>query len=170
MKSMNVKEKCPCGSGKTFGECCAPLLSGAVQAKTAEALMRARYTAYVTVAIDFLMDTLVKPEGVDTTDADIEGTKAWSEQSTWNGLTIVRTEKGGEADSEGVVEFEADYTRHGLRDKYHETANFKKVDGTWLYESGEVLTQTVKREGRKVGRNEPCPCGSGKKYKQCCGR
>ena len=29
--------------------------------------------------------------------------------------------------------------------------------------------QTVKREGKKVGRNEPCPCGSGKKYKKCCG-
>ncbi len=28
---------------------------------------------------------------------------------------------------------------------------------------------TVRREGRKVGRNEPCPCGSGKKYKKCCG-
>jgi preprotein translocase subunit SecA len=27
----------------------------------------------------------------------------------------------------------------------------------------------VKREGKKVGRNEPCPCGSGKKYKKCCG-
>lgn len=29
--------------------------------------------------------------------------------------------------------------------------------------------QTVKREGKKVGRNDPCPCGSGKKYKKCCG-
>ncbi|MBN2179815.1 MAG: preprotein translocase subunit SecA [Deltaproteobacteria bacterium] len=29
---------------------------------------------------------------------------------------------------------------------------------------------TVKREGKKVGRNDPCPCGSGKKYKHCCGR
>ncbi len=29
---------------------------------------------------------------------------------------------------------------------------------------------TVRREGKKVGRNDPCPCGSGKKYKQCCGR
>jgi preprotein translocase subunit SecA len=28
----------------------------------------------------------------------------------------------------------------------------------------------VKREGKKVGRNDPCPCGSGKKYKKCCGR
>lgn len=30
-------------------------------------------------------------------------------------------------------------------------------------------TQTIKREGNKVGRNDPCPCGSGKKYKKCCG-
>ena len=29
--------------------------------------------------------------------------------------------------------------------------------------------QTVRREGRKIGRNEPCPCGSGKKYKKCHG-
>ena len=29
--------------------------------------------------------------------------------------------------------------------------------------------QTVRRDARKVGRNEPCPCGSGKKYKKCCG-
>ena len=28
---------------------------------------------------------------------------------------------------------------------------------------------TIKREGKKIGRNDPCPCGSGKKYKQCCG-
>jgi preprotein translocase subunit SecA len=28
---------------------------------------------------------------------------------------------------------------------------------------------TIRRTGKKVGRNEPCPCGSGKKYKQCCG-
>ena len=29
---------------------------------------------------------------------------------------------------------------------------------------------TIKRDGRKVGRNEPCPCGSGKKFKHCCGK
>ena len=30
--------------------------------------------------------------------------------------------------------------------------------------------QTVRRDKPKVGRNDPCPCGSGKKYKKCCGR
>jgi uncharacterized protein len=29
--------------------------------------------------------------------------------------------------------------------------------------------QTVRRESPKIGRNDPCPCGSGKKFKQCCG-
>jgi len=29
---------------------------------------------------------------------------------------------------------------------------------------------TVKNDEPKVGRNDPCPCGSGKKYKQCCGK
>jgi preprotein translocase subunit SecA len=35
---------------------------------------------------------------------------------------------------------------------------------------GTRTITTVRREGRKIGRNEPCPCGSGKKYKKCCGR
>ncbi len=40
------------------------------------------------------------------------------------------------------------------------------------HSSGEKQegTQTYKREEKKVGRNDPCPCGSGKKYKQCCGK
>ena len=33
----------------------------------------------------------------------------------------------------------------------------------------EARSQTVRRQGPKVGRNEPCPCGSGKKFKKCCG-
>ena len=34
---------------------------------------------------------------------------------------------------------------------------------------GEKGRQPVTREGQKIGRNAPCPCGSGKKYKRCCG-
>ena len=35
--------------------------------------------------------------------------------------------------------------------------------------NGDGKPAPVRREGRKIGRNEPCPCGSGKKYKRCCG-
>lgn len=35
---------------------------------------------------------------------------------------------------------------------------------------GSTASQTVRRDDPKVGRNDPCPCGSGKKFKQCCGQ
>ena len=35
---------------------------------------------------------------------------------------------------------------------------------------GTDVDRTVRNEGPKVGRNDPCPCGSGKKYKNCCGK
>jgi preprotein translocase subunit SecA len=43
-------------------------------------------------------------------------------------------------------------------------------DGLMTNTSEPGAVQTFRREGRKVGRNEPCPCGSGKKYKNCHGR
>jgi preprotein translocase subunit SecA len=46
----------------------------------------------------------------------------------------------------------------------------RKRDKKYIVSSGgEERTKTVKREHKKVGRNAPCPCGSGKKYKRCCG-
>jgi preprotein translocase subunit SecA len=41
--------------------------------------------------------------------------------------------------------------------------------GGGLSGNGDGKPAPVRREGRKIGRNEPCPCGSGKKYKRCCG-
>ena len=43
------------------------------------------------------------------------------------------------------------------------------VDGN-ISEKEGGMNKTVVNEGPKVGRNDPCPCGSGKKYKQCCGK
>lgn len=166
---MNTCDKiCPCGSGKAYGDCCEPIIKGTQLATTAEELMRARYSAYEKHEIDFIINTCHHEDGLN--EIDREATRSWSEESTWQGLKILRTEKGGPNDKEGVVEFQAVYTRKGLRDVHHETAVFKKIDGKWLYSSGNLKTTTVVRDGRKVGRNEPCPCGSGKKYKACCGR
>ena len=45
------------------------------------------------------------------------------------------------------------------------------IGGNGEEAEGEVtIDLPVKRSLPKVGRNEPCPCGSGKKYKNCCGR
>ena len=159
---------CPCGSGKKYAECCRPVITGTQKARTAEALMRARYSAYVAHAIDFIVASCEEGEGI--AEIDKKATEDWSRNSIWHGLTILNTEKGGENDDEGTVEFTASYTLKQMRDTHHETAAFKKINGEWKYVAGNIVTTTGKRDGRKIGRNEPCPCGSGKKYKNCCGK
>ncbi len=160
------KDLCPCGSGKTYSECCELYIKGKEKAPTAEALMRARYTAYVKQEIDFIINTCETGEKI--AEIDRKATEDWSKNSTWHGLRILRTENTKE--DESIVEFEAEYTSKGMHDIHHEIAGFRKTNGEWLYVEGMMRPTTVVREGRKVGRNEPCPCGSGKKYKNCCGK
>jgi SEC-C motif-containing protein len=164
-------KQCPCGSGRDYSACCGQYIWGKAKPPTAEALMRSRYSAYVEHAIDYIIDTCVH-RGKD--DIDYKSTRDWSEQSTWLGLKIISVEKGGPADTEGIVEFEAIYEKDGLKDIHHETAKFKREnggsEGAWLYVDGRISPRTVVRSTPKVGRNDPCPCGSGKKYKQCHGR
>ena len=45
----------------------------------------------------------------------------------------------------------------------------KEQEMTFSHGSAGTKRQPVKRSAEKVGRNDPCPCGSGKKYKKCCG-
>jgi SEC-C motif-containing protein len=164
-------KNCPCGSGREYSDCCGPYISGKVLPPTAEALMRSRYSAYVEHEIDYIINTCLH-KGKD--DIDYKSTKDWSEQSTWLGLKIISLEKGGPNDTEGIVEFEASYIREGLKDIHHERAKFKKENNAgcegaqWLYDEGHITPLTVVRTTPKTGRNDPCPCGSGKKYKHCC--
>ena len=53
--------------------------------------------------------------------------------------------------------------------KLQETSAIELVDGKISPKEGGI-DKTIRNEEPKVGRNDPCPCGSGKKYKACCGR
>jgi SEC-C motif-containing protein len=157
---------CPCGKGESLETCCGPILGGAAAA-TAEALMRSRYTAYVVGNIDHVVATH-DPATQDIVDRD--ASLAWSKQSEWLGLQVVSTEKGGAADDTGIVEFIARFAVAGRIQQHHERSRFQKIDGRWFYMQGDMLkAKPTEREAPKVGRNEPCPCGSGKKYKKCHG-
>ncbi|HYD99764.1 MAG TPA: YchJ family protein [Alphaproteobacteria bacterium] len=155
---------CPCGSGRAFDACCGPFLAGTAQAPTAEALMRSRYSAFTTADVDYLEQTLLPETRHDFNRAD---TEAWAKGSEWTGLQIRGTEKGGEGDEEGVVEFVARFRTNGRDIVHHETSRFRKADGRWYYVDGIMGPRP--RTAAKVGRNDPCPCGSGKKYKKCHG-
>jgi SEC-C motif-containing protein len=158
---------CPCGTGAPFETCCGPFLAGEQQPATAEQLMRSRYTAYVRGAIDYIIDTHdPKTRG----DVDRAATEEWSTQAEWLGLDVVATEGGGPQDDEGMVEFKARYAVKGSPMTHHERSHFRRVDGRWAFVDGHNVKQKpIVREAAKVGRNDPCPCGSGKKYKRCHG-
>lgn len=158
---------CPCGSGRTFADCCRPVIHGERKAATAEELMRARYSAYTQAEMDFLFESL-HPGKRDENDRD--GARDWAENSEWHGLEIKSTQDGQEDDETGMVEFVASYTYDGKRKDYHEEARFERVDGEWTFSEGRRAVQKpIVREEPKIGRNDPCPCASGKKYKRCCG-
>ena len=157
---------CPCGSGAAYAVCCEPIITGAQPAATAEQLMRARYSAYVGVEMDFVFES-THPD--HRQDFDHAGTQEWAESSDWLGLEIIGTKQGDVEDSVGEVEFIARFREKGLLREHHENAHFKKDNGQWAFSEGEMMKPKPVIIN-KPGRNEPCTCGSGLKYKKCCGK
>lgn len=152
---MSQPKVCPCGSGQPYAACCAPLHRDERQATTAEALMRSRYSAFVLKKADYLLASwhpASRPAELDLSD----------DETHWQRLQIIACEKGGESDSEGYVEFAAFHEGGQL----HERSRFVREEGRWFYLDGEILPPLAPA---RVGRNDPCPCGSGRKFKKCCG-
>jgi len=164
---------CPCGSEKNYDLCCEPYLLGRAVAPTPEALMRSRYTAYVKLVEPYLRDTLAPESRGDYSEKDV---REWAKQSEWLGLEILVAEGN-------TVEFIAKYKAQGKVLEHHEVSTFRKEGERWYFVDGEshvheegkghehhkTPQKPVVREAPKVGRNDPCTCGSGKKFKKCCG-
>lgn len=159
---------CPCGSGSAYDACCGPCINGARPAETAEALMRSRYTAFTRVDVDYLLATIHS----DQREAQDAGAlRKWASEAEWLGLEIMHTSGGGAEDQIGVVEFIARYRKKGIRQEHHEQAEFVREKDGWVFVDGHAPDRgQVVRRSPKTGRNDPCPCNSGKKYKKCCGR
>jgi len=154
-----LSHPCPCGSGAAFEKCCQPFLINAHSAPTPSTLMRSRYSAYVMKNADYL---------IATWHPDCEPGR-WRESleegfsnTQWLGLNVI-SQQEGRNDDEGFVEFAARYEEQATEGTHlvHERSRFLRVDERWYYIDG-VRPQP--------GRNDLCPCGSGKKYKKCCGR
>ncbi len=151
------KKLCPCGSKKQYYYCCGMYLSSKKNPETAEKLMRSRYTAFSRGNVDYLLATL-HPDQRKFGDRQ-ELTKNIN-NTQWLGLKVIDTQKGKKHDVTGYVEFEAVY-QLDEPGQLHERSKFIKIDGQWFYVEGDILPGTVPK------RNEPCWCGSGKKYQNC---
>jgi len=158
---------CPCGSNVAYQECCLPLLRGERAAATAEQLMRSRYSAYVKKELAYILTSL---HPSFRKDYDEKSTREWAERAEWLSFRIVDTLRGGPGDREGKVEFIVTYSENGEKREHHELSHFKKEGDTWYFVSGKAMPKQVVNAAPKVGRNDPCSCGSGKKFKKCCGK
>lgn len=122
--------------------------------------MRSRYCAYVLKLADYLRDTW----HASTRPATLTFA---SDEPEWCGLEIRDIRGGSEMDQYGEVEFIARWlSPDGRCGALHERSRFVREEGRWYYVDGELMPTAIS----KVGRNDPCPCGSGRKFKHCCGR
>lgn len=169
-------QECPCGAVFPYTDCCGLLIRGTTVADTAEDLMRSRYTAHVVEEWDYLVQTRHPDERKDLKDLAIA-----NEGIEWKKLEVYQSQKGGPGDTEGEVTYAATYEKDGKTETLQETAVFSKEEGQWYYcgkrsqpkIAAPKTSRSVKpfvRTEAKVGRNDPCPCGSGKKFKKCCGK
>lgn len=149
---MNFSGICPCGSGVSYDRCCGPYHDGV-------ALMRSRYSAYCLQDSRYLLATWeprLRPKSLDFT----------GDRTEWLKLDILDVHQGGIADQRGTVTFHAHFRLDGQQGVMTETSRFVKSDGRWFYRDGKVGAAPA---GLAPNRNAPCPCGSGKKFKRCCG-
>lgn len=139
---------CYCGSLKSFETCCEALLSGDKKASSAEMLMRSRYSAYVTKNASYLNETSTAnvPEVIFTA----------LDTLVWLKLDV-------QSSTETEVTFCAYFKDNETVEVMKEHSFFIEEEGQLKYDRGESLDVTIQR-------NEACPCGSGKKYKKCCGK
>ena len=153
---------CPCGSGKPMAECCGPVLEGKRKAATAEELMRARFTAHVLHDFAFLHRTYKPTAHQSYVPEEGKPTIQWTR-------LVVHSHVPGRAPDMAYVEFSAYGMENGAEMVLHEKAEFVSQDGSWSYTRPlREGPAPFKQAAPKPGRNDPCPCGSGKKYKHCC--
>ena len=125
--------------------------------ENAQQLMRSRYSAYVLHDHDYLRQTW----HIDHRPQDL----VLDDAISWIGMQIIDFQQ---RDDQATVEFEARLLVAGKVDAMHENSRFEQQQGRWLYTSGDMLLPTF--QSWSPGRNESCPCGSGKKFKRCCQR
>lgn len=155
-------KSCPCNSQRFYHLCCEPIHHHHASAAHPEQLMRSRYSAYALGLVDFIIQTYHPSTQPERYRDDIAKTTG----NHWKKLQIVSSSID-ENTQEGFVEFKADYIEEGTSLCLHERSRFirEKIqdEARWYYIDGQYP------KSQSIGRNDPCPCGSRKKHKKCCG-
>ena len=156
---MTLTENCPCGSG-LYVTCCQPLHLKQQFAQNAEQLMRSRYSAFALQQIDYILETTALGQQAAL---DREAIADWSQSNQWLKLEVVQHQPKLDK-THALVEFKAHYCDKNQGDKqahiHHEISHFVLHQQHWYF-----LDPTLDMQ---ITMKQPCICGSGKKFKQCC--
>ena len=128
-----MNELCPCGSNKNADQCCELIISGKIDAATAEELMRSRYVAFTRADINYLMRSHHSKTRPVRERKSIE---RWAKSVQWMGLVILNTSAGQKEDNRGTVAFRAIYVENGIIHEMHEKSLFERENGKWVYTTG----------------------------------
>ncbi len=153
---------CLCGSGLQYSLCCGRYHNGDAIPPTAESLLRSRFTAYAQRNAAYLLaswDKTKRPAEIDFTQ----------ETAEWQKLQILSIKKGAAWDSKGLIDFKAFYQQDGEAYFMHEISRFSKIGQHWFYLDGVIKAVGKVSSATNLGKNAACGCGSGKKFKRCCG-
>lgn len=171
----HVDNTCPCGSNKTYIQCCQPLHLEQQQAKTAEQLMRSRFSAFYLAAngethlCEYIINTWHVSQYQNKQQALLDLQQHISSQKYYS-LRILNSSSEHLNDIQGEVEFVAFFNTEQqaannphCAQQLHERSRFIKEDGFWFYVDGDFCADI------KLQRNDLCWCGSTKKLKKCHG-
>ena len=173
---------CPCqinpvsdaiGAPLLYQDCCQSYHDGLLNKEadkidgakldSAERLMRSRYSAFVLIKPEYIVKTTLPAQ---QKLLDIQAIENWAKETDWAGLEIVtHTPKLGKRHAQ--VEFKAYFKTNENLQAHHELSAFVKVtdknsnNARWYF-----LDPTV---SMSVSQKQPCICGSGEKFKRCCG-
>lgn len=121
---------CPCGSAQNYSDCCGKIHSGREAAQDAEALMRARYSAFALQNIDFIYNTFHPTTRRFQNKKEIA---TWAQACKWIHLEIIRS-------TVNTVEFKAHYLdEEGQPHIHHEKSTFKMLNKQWFYVDGKIF-------------------------------
>lgn len=148
---------CPCGSAQDYDECCEPLHAFAKLPKTAEQLMRSRFVSFYLKKVDYIIATTT-PAQQDLLDKS--ALQAWADTMNWTHLAVISHNTVGKRHAQ--VHFKA-YFDNGQGEQVHdERSAFVKVGERWYFLDPTLPVSLTNKQ--------PCLCGSGDKFKACCGR
>ncbi len=125
--------------------------------------MRSRYTAHALRDFSYLHRTFIE------TRSDPFEEEEYGNDIEWTKL-VVNSHTPDVRPGVSHVDFSAHFTENGRSGVMHEKSEFELIEGEWIFTKTLREGPAPIQKAPKVGRNDPCPCGSGKKFKKCCGR